>query len=169
MNSLLYTPLGVILLGVGATLTFDLTATLLKFLFKIPPSNICLVGRWLSHMPGGTFSHASISTAPRKNMECAIGWSAHYLIGTGFALAFVAVVGQPWLHQPTPIPALLFGVVTVLAPFVIMQPSMGLGLAASRASNPGLARMRSLINHLAFGLGLYLTAVFANALPGRLL
>ncbi len=169
MNPPLHTLVNVVLLGAGATLTFDLAATVLKVVFKVPPSNICLVGRWLSHMPGGTFAHANISGAERKTMECAIGWMAHYLIGTGFALAFVAVVGQPWLNQPTPIPALLFGIVTVLAPFLIMQPAMGLGVAATRAPNPGLARIRSLLNHLAFGLGLYLTAVLANALLGMVL
>lgn len=169
MNPLLHTLLSVLLLGVGATLTFDLTATLLKVAFKVPPSNICLVGRWLSHMPGGIFSDASILAAPRKSWECAIGWIAHYLIGTGFALAFVTLVGQPWLDRPTPIPAVMFGVVTVLAPFLIMQPAMGLGVAASRAPDPRLARLRSLINHLAFGVGLYLTALWAMEIVGMVI
>ncbi len=169
MNPQLHSLLSVVLLGAGATLTFDLTATLLKVVFKVPPSNICLVGRWIGHMPEGAFTHASISNAPRKRWECAIGWTAHYLIGTAFALAFVAVVGSSWLERPTPVPALLFGIVTVLAPFLIMQPSMGLGVAASRTPNPGLARMRSLLNHFAFGIGLYLTAMLTREILGMLI
>lgn len=165
MDPLTFT-LSSVVLGIGATLAFDIGATLLKVAFKVPPSNICLVGRWLRYMPGGTFTHLNIVSAPPKSWECPIGWTAHYLIGIGFALAFVTLVGSSWLQQPTPIPALAFGVVTVLAPFLIMQPSMGLGVAASRAPNPRLARWRSLFNHAAFGAGLYLTAVMAHGVLG---
>jgi Protein of unknown function (DUF2938) len=57
------------------------------------------------------------------------------------------------------LPALLFGVGTVLVPFLLMQPSFGLGIAASRAPNPTQARLRSLMAHTAFGVGLYVSAV----------
>lgn len=166
MNPPALTLINAILMGMGATLTFDLGALLLKHLFNVPPSNLCLVGRWLRHMPGGTFVHANIAAAPRQRFECVVGWLAHYLIGASFALTFVALVGSPWLQRPTLFPALGFGVVTVLAPFLIMQPSMGLGFAASRAPNPTLARWRSLLNHSAFGAGLYLSALLANGIFG---
>lgn len=153
-----------LLMGVGATLTFDLWGLFLKYAFKIPPSNLCLVGRWLRYMPEGIFTHANITVSPKKRAECAVGWLAHYTIGVTFALAFVAFAGKNWLQHPTLLPALLFGVVTVLAPFFIMQPSFGLGFAASKTSNPTQARFRSLMNHMAFGLGLY----FFGWLVGKL-
>jgi hypothetical protein len=78
------------------------------------------------------------------------------MIGITLAIAFVGLVGNDWLQHPTLMPALVFGVVTVLAPFFIMQPLFGLGFAASKTSNPSQARLRSLLNHAAFGLGLYL-------------
>ena len=93
-----------------------------------------------------------------------MGWIAHYTIGITFAIAFVALVGNDWLQHPTLIPAMVFGVVTVLAPFFVMQPSFGLGFAASKTSNPMQARLRSLMNHTAFGLGLYLFALLVNSL-----
>jgi hypothetical protein len=151
-------------MGLGATLTFDLGALFLKHTFKMAPSNICLVGRWLRYMPEGTFTHANIGSAPRKRAECTVGWIAHYMIGITFALIFVALVGSTWLQQPTLLPALAFGVVTVLAPFAIMQPSFGLGFAASKMPHPTPARVRSLLNHTAFGLGLYLFAWLVNGL-----
>lgn len=151
-----------ILMGLGATLSFDLWALFLKKAFKIPPSNICLVGRWLRYMPEGTFKHSNIGSAPRKSAECTVGWIAHYMIGITFAIAFVAFAGSDWLQQPTPIPAIAFGLVTVLAPFFIMQPLFGLGLAASKAPNPWQARIRSLMNHTAFGAGLYFFALLIN-------
>lgn len=164
MNTLALLLISAILMGLGATLTFDLWALFVKHVFKITPSNICLVGRWLRYMPEGTFTHANIGSAPPKRAECTVGWIAHYTIGITLALIFVALVGHTWLQQPTLLPALVFGVVTVVAPFAIMQPSFGLGFAASKLPNPTPARVRSLLNHTAFGLGLYLFAWLVNGL-----
>jgi hypothetical protein len=165
MNTLALFFVSAVLMGLGATLTFDLWALFLKYAFKMTPSNICLVGRWLRHMPEGIFTHSNIGSAPRKRAECTVGWIAHYMIGFTFALIFVALVGHTWLQQPTLLPALVFGVVTVLAPFAIMQPAFGLGFAASKLPNPTPARVRSLLNHTAFGIGLYLFALLINWLP----
>ncbi len=165
MHNLALSVVSAICMGLGATLTFDLWALFLKFALRMAPSNICLVGRWLRYMPEGIVRHANITaTAPRR-AECLLGWAAHYLIGVTFALVFVALAGPAWLRQPTPIPALLFGLATVLAPFFIMQPLMGLGLAASKTPQPEQARLRSLMNHAAFGAGLYLFGLLVSWLP----
>ena len=162
MNTLALPLVSAVLMGLGATLTFDLWALFLNHAFKMTPSNICLVGRWLRYMPEGIFTHSNIGSTPRKSAECTVGWIAHYMIGITFAIVFVASVGHTWLQQPTLLPALIFGVVTVVAPFAIMQPSLGLGFAASKLSNPTPARVRSLMNHMAFGIGLYLFALPIN-------
>ncbi|HMQ52366.1 MAG TPA: DUF2938 domain-containing protein [Anaerolineae bacterium] len=164
MNSLVLALISAVLMGLGATLTFDLWALFLKRAFKITPSSICLVGRWLCYMPEGVFTHSNIGSTPRKSAECTVGWIAHYMIGITFALVFVAVVGHTWLQRPTLTPAIGFGVVTVVAPLFIMQPALGLGFAASKVSNPTQARARSLMNHAAFGIGLYLFALLVNRL-----
>ena len=162
MNNLALSLNSTILIGIGATLTTDLWALFLKHAFNIAAPNYCLVGRWLRHIPEGIFKHSNIASAPPKSAECAVGWIAHYMIGITFAIAFVALAGNNWLQHPTLIPAIIFGVVTVSAPFFIMQPSFGLGFAASKTSNPMQARLRSLINHTAFGIGLYLFALLGN-------
>lgn len=164
MNSLALSLISAILIGLGATLTTDLWALFLNRAFKIPAPNYCLVGRWLRTMPEGIFRHSNIAFAPQKSAECTVGWIAHYMIGITFAIAFVALAGNNWLQHPTLIPAIIFGVVTVLMPFFIMQPSFGLGLAASKTSNPAQARLRSLMNHIAFGIGLYLFGLLINLL-----
>ncbi|MCX6134807.1 MAG: DUF2938 domain-containing protein [Ignavibacteriales bacterium] len=151
-----------IIIGLGATLTFDLWAQLLKHAFKITPSNICLVGRWLRYMPEGTFKHSNIVSSPQKSGECAVGWIAHYMIGTTFAIVFLALAGSDWLQHPTLIPAIVFGVVTVVAPFFIMQPAFGFGFAASKTPRPAQARLRTLMNHTAFGVGLYVFALLIS-------
>jgi len=81
---------------------------------------------------------------------------AHYLLGLSFAAVFFLCVGPAWVARPTLAPALAFGLVTVLVPLGVMQPSMGMGFAASRTPRPGAARVQSLITHAIFGFGLYL-------------
>ncbi|MCP2502249.1 MAG: DUF2938 domain-containing protein [Deltaproteobacteria bacterium] len=151
--------LGAIAIGIGATLLMDLWNLFLKRTFSIPSLNYCLLGRWLCHMPGGTFRHASIANAPEKPYECTIGKIAHYTIGVVFALFFVALVSGDWLMRPTLAPALLYGIGTVVFPFLIMQPSFGLGIAASRTPNPTRARLKSVATHTVFGVGLYVCAL----------
>jgi len=162
MNNLTLSLISAILIGLGATLTTDLWALFLKHAFKITAPNYCLVGRWLRYMPEGIFKHSNIASTPPKSTECTIGWIAHYMIGITFAIIFVAFVGDNWLQHPTLIPAIAFGVITVLMPFFIMQPSFGLGFAASKMSNPSQARLRSLMNHTVFGAGLYLFGLLVN-------
>jgi len=155
---------GAVVVGLGATLVMDLWTVFLKRAFNIPSPNYCLVGRWLHHMTDGVFMHRSISAAAERPAECTFGWIAHYTIEVLFAFALVALTTPQWLQSPTLMPALIFGIVTVGMPFFIMHPSFGLGLAASKAPNPMQARLRSLMNHAAFGVGLYVSALVMNSI-----
>lgn len=158
--------LGAAIIGVGASLLMDGWNLLLKRAVEIPSLNYCLLGRWLLHMPEGTFSHSSISAAPQKRFECPVGWLAHYSIGVAFALAFLAAESGDWLAHPTLLPAFLFGIATVVFPLFIMQPALGLGIAASKTPKPTQARLKSLATHTVFGVGLYLCAlVVSHLLP----
>jgi hypothetical protein len=151
--------LGAIAIGIGASLGMDLWNLFLRRAFRIPSLNYCLLGRWLCHMPRGTFRHASIVSAPQKPLECAVGWIAHYTIGVVFALVFVVLTSGDWLESPTLLPALFFGIGTVVFPLFIMQPALGLGIASSRIPNPTKARLKSLATHTVFGVGLYVCAL----------
>jgi hypothetical protein len=154
--------IGALLIGLGATLVIDLWALLLKRGFNIASLNYCLLGRWLLHMPTGTFVHDSIAAARPKRHECPPGWIAHYLIGTTLAVVFILLAPGTWLARPTLLPALAFGVVTTLMPYLVMQPALGLGIAASKTPNPGQARLKSLLTHAIFGVGLYIWALFLS-------
>jgi len=150
---------GAIAIGIGASLLMDLWNLFLKRTFSIQSLNYCLLGRWLRHIPEGTFWHASIADAPQKSSECAVGWIAHYTIGVVFALVFVVFISGDWLESPSLLPALLYGIGTVVFPLFITQPSFGLGIAAARSPNPAQARLKSLVTHTVFGLGLYVCAL----------
>ena len=154
-------------IGVGATLAMDLWTLARKRLFGTPPADYGLVGRWLAHMARGRFRHDRIAAAPPVRGERAIGWAAHYGIGIAFAGILLAVCGLAWARHPTLVPALALGVATVAAPFLLMQPAMGAGIAASRTTRPNAARLQSLVTHAFFEFGLYAAGLILNFLSGE--
>lgn len=156
--------LPVLATGAGATLATDLWALVRRPLLGVPPPDWGQVGRWVGHMPRGRFRHDSIRSAPPVPGERLLGWTAHYAIGVGFAALVPLVAGPGWLAEPTAGPALAVGLGTVLAPFLLMQPGMGAGIAASRTPKPAAARLQSVLTHLVFGAGLYLSALGAGIL-----
>jgi hypothetical protein len=91
-----------------------------------------------------------------------IGWTAHYVIGIAFAAMLLAGWGLDWACHPTISPALIVGIGSVVAPFFVMQPAMGAGIAASRTPRPAVARLHSVVTHAVFGLGLYVTALVVS-------
>lgn len=145
------------LVGVGATVIMDAAGEVLRRATGVEPLDYRLVGRWLGHMRRGGFRHESIRSAEPVHGERAVGWLAHYSIGTGFAVA-LEVARPGWSARPTLGAALVTGLVTTAAPWLVMQPAFGMGVAASRTPQPGLARWRSLRTHVIYGAGLYVTA-----------
>jgi hypothetical protein len=135
-----------------------------KFWLGVPLPDYGLVGRWLIYMARGRFRHDSVPALPAVKGEAPTGWIAHYLVGVAFAAILLSIWGVEWVGHPTVGPALLVGVATVAAPFVIVQPAMGLGIAASRARRPGSARVQSVVTHVVFGLGLYASGWAAHLL-----
>ena len=148
----------VVITGVGATVVMDVWGFIRQRALGISAPNYGLVGRWFAHMASGRFRHASIAAAAPMPYERLIGWSAHYLIGIAFAALLVGIWGLQWLRHPTLAPALLLGIATVAAPFFLMQPGMGAGIASSRTPHPGAARLQSILTHTIFGAGLYAAA-----------
>lgn len=152
------------LLGIGATIVMDLWALILKLCGQ-PTLNFSLVGRWVGHMTNGQFVHRpSIAQKERIPAENVLGWGVHYATGIIFAFIFIFLLGETWFTSPVLWPALFFGVITVAAPYFIMQPAMGAGIAASKTPNPNKARLMSLLSHSVFGLGLYLTGLVLQPL-----
>lgn len=148
---------GAVLLGTLATALLDIWILLLKR-FNVPALDMALLGRWIGHLLQGGLIHGPIAGAAKVRGERAIGWAAHYGIGIVFAAVFVAATGGAWMRQPTPLPALLFGVATVVAPLFILQPALGAGIASSRTRTPLRNVVKSVVNHTVFGGSLFLAA-----------
>jgi hypothetical protein len=165
MNLLIEDIARVAAIGVGATATMDLWLLLLQRL-GVPTLDLAMIGRWVGHWRRGVFRHAAIGRAAPVRGELALGWLVHYATGLAFATVLVGVYGIEWTRSPTAVPALLVGLATVGAPWLVMQPAMGAGIASSKTPSPAKNRMRSLVNHAVFGLGLYLTAQLVASLAG---
>jgi len=152
-----------LLIGLCATALMDAWLWLLSRL-GVPTSSFAMVGRWVGHFAHGEFAHAAIAKAAPIRFELAWGWLTHYVVGIAYAALLVGVLGTAWLEQPTVCPALLFGALTVAAPWFVMQPAMGAGVLALNTPTPMKNALRSLANHAVFGAGLYVAAaVLAGA------
>jgi hypothetical protein len=148
-----------IIIGAGATALLDIWNLILNKVFNVPLPNWAMVGRWFSHTTKGKFAHESIGKAQAVHKELAIGWIAHYVVGILFAASVMIIWGLEWALAPTLLPALIIGLVTVGCGWFILQPGMGLGVAAAKMPNATNIRLRGVLGHIIFGLGLYGTAL----------
>jgi Protein of unknown function (DUF2938) len=150
--------LRIVVIGIGATLIVDIWS-FIQSLFKIKSLNYRYVGRWIANFPKGKFYHKNIMKTPPVRSELLIGWTAHYLIGITFSFLLILVYGKEWLENPLYYPAVFIGLITVIAPFIIMQPAFGFGIASSKLLKPNIRRLKSLLTHLIYGVGLYITGL----------
>lgn len=149
--------LRVLLIGIAATALMDVWLLLLKLL-RVPTLPFAFIGRWAGHLARGRWKHEAIAKSAPVAHERLLGWATHYAVGIAFAAVLVALWGMAWVHKPTLAPALAVGMASVLAPWCVMQPSMGAGVAYSKTAAPLRNALRSLATHTVFGAGLYLAA-----------
>ncbi|UCE25471.1 MAG: DUF2938 family protein, partial [Candidatus Zixiibacteriota bacterium] len=127
--------LEMVLMGVVATLFMDLLAILLAKMKIIRPSvGAEVVGRWALYTLRGKFIHDDIYKTPALNNEKSAALVSHYLIGIVLAgiYLFLELKVPTIRHQPWA--ALIFGLATVLLPWLWLYPSIGLGFLASKTS-----------------------------------
>lgn len=148
----------VLFIGIGATLVMDLWTLLLRRL-GVTTLNYAMVGRWAGHLLQGRWRHSAIGKAEPVRGELAWGWVLHYVAGLLFAGLLIALAGEAWLSQPALLPALSFGVISVLVPLCVIQPALGAGYFAANTPAPLKSCLRSLATHCVFGSGLYLAAL----------
>lgn len=146
-----------ILVGIGATLIMDSWSWWQKNVLHNPTLDYAFVGRWFIYR--GQLVHRPIMATPSVKGETFLGWFLHYFIGIIIALIHVLIFGKMWLFEPTLIPALMTGFVTIVFPFYVIQPCLGFGIAANKTPSPWKARWLSLLTHSVYGLGLFFAAL----------
>ena len=145
------------LVGVGGTVVLDLYALMMSRVLGVPATNWAMVGRWFGNMAHGQFVQVAMSEAAPVKGELAIGWIAHYAIGIGYGLLLLGLWGKAWLERPTLVPPMILAWVLLVAPYLMMMPGMGMGIAGSRTPKPNVTRLKSVMGHSVFGLGMYAT------------
>lgn len=150
------------MIGIVATVLMDIWAAIAKHVFRLPTADWAMVGRWFGHMPRGVLLHPAISSAAPIRNEIVLGWIGHYVIGVCYGLAYLYIVQVVLSGVPTLVSALGFGLATLFAPWLIMQPAMGAGVFASRTPRPSIVRLTNLSMHAVFGVSLYLGWLLAR-------
>jgi hypothetical protein len=151
-------------MGVTGSALMDAWSLILRRRFHVPTLDYALLGRWIGHFPQGRFFHERIASADPVRGERPLGWVAHYSIGVAFAFLLLAIWGLDWARSPTIWPALLIGLGTIAAPWFVMQPAIGAGIAGSRTPDPRATRLRNIGTHAVYGVGLYLSGVALSIL-----
>lgn len=159
--------LQVIFIGLGATVVMDLWAWIQRRFLGIPSLNYALVARWAFYIPKGKFVHKPIMSTQPVMGEKFWGWVLHYATGAVFALFHVLVMGTEWLANPTIVPSLMTGIVTIVFPFFVIQPCLGFGIAATKTPVPWKSRMLSLLAHTSYGIGLFMVSSLMRLIGGN--
>jgi len=148
-----------VIIGIGATALMDIWTVLYGVTSGGGLPNWAPAGRWFKEVAKGRVFHDDINAAEPYRHERTLGWIGHYAVGIIYGLLLVLIVGSAWLDTPTFLPAWIFAIVAVGAGWFLMQPGMGLGVAASKTPNPNKVRVLNLVAHTFFALGLYGTAL----------
>ncbi|SMR73015.1 Protein of unknown function [Aliiroseovarius halocynthiae] len=148
-------------LGLCATIIMDVVAVLRQG-WGATNGFYCLVGRWIARVPDVGFVHQDIRAAHTAHFEAPLGWGAHILLGALFGVAFLAMFGPSAVKVPQIWQGLSFGLATVLVPWLVFQPLFGWGIAVAKLPNPWKMRLKSVITHGVFGLGLWVSAILLN-------
>lgn len=148
-----------IVIGSIGSAFIDAWSLVLRRALHVSTLDYAMLGRWIGHFPRGQFFHKRIASASPVRGERPLGWVAHYAIGIGFALVLLVTWGNNWAESPTIIPPLLVGLASIAAPWFIMQPAFGAGIAGAKTPNPLASRLRNLGTHTVYGVGLYLGAL----------
>ncbi len=145
----------ILLMGIFATFFMDVTARMLiRSKIVRPTIEPQVVGRWALYMLKGKFVHKDIRLIPALKYEIPAAFLSHYLIGAVLAgiyfsleLSVPAIRSQIWA-------SLVFGVTTILLPWLWLYPAIGIGLLASKTKKQSDYIILSIINHLNFGIGM---------------
>lgn len=146
--------LEILAVGVVATAASDIWQQMQKPITGIPAANWPVTGRWVLGWRQGRLYDPMIGKRPSLKGESAVGWSFHYLIGIIYGAIYLGLIYAASM-VPTLFNGLIFGLITLAAPFLLMKPALGGGLFGLKASNPGKGLFLSISAHAVFGIGLY--------------
>jgi hypothetical protein len=149
------------LIGCRATAFLDLWSLFLRLAFRAPCPTSAWSSRWFSHMSKAGYQGMHPLRLPHRCIPNArSAGSPTYVIGAFNGLAIVSVrIRRLGLAKPTIMPALIIGLVTVLPAIphhATRVRAWPCGIPSTQSMH---ARIRTLLSHTVFGIGLYDCAI----------
>jgi len=88
--------------------------------------------------------------------ERIVGWIGHYFTGGALALTYPAIFLGLSIAVPgnNVIPGLIWGLVTVLLPWLVLFPGFGWGLFGARSPRNVRPLLSPIVEHSIYGLGM---------------
>jgi hypothetical protein len=148
--------------GIAAATAADAGRTLYQLATGFPPVNWSVSGRWFLMALSGQPYVPNIGAAPTLPNELLAGHIAYYTISILFAAVYLLALSQIFKRKPSVRNGLLFGWITMIFPFFVQMPAMGMGILALNTTTPVLIMLRTVVHHSSFGLGLALGALLAD-------
>jgi uncharacterized membrane protein YeaQ/YmgE (transglycosylase-associated protein family) len=142
--------------GVLGSLTMDVSNHLLARTGVLVKIDLSMIGRMAAGWARGRFRYGHPRGIQQVARERSFGYLAHYMIGVGLAVLYVF----GWNHLiggfPSPLWAVAYGAATTLAAYLVIFPSIGLGVCGRHSPDGITAPLSSLVNHIFFGIGMAL-------------
>ena len=146
--------LQILVVGVGACAIFDIWQRIFYWFTAIPPSNWAMVGRWTHGLiTKGQLFLCDIEGQSEKKLELIIGWIVHYFVAAVYAAIYAFLLSVRVITTGI-FDGLLFGIISVLVPWLFFLPCLGKGVMARFTSNPRLICALALMMHSLFGVSL---------------
>jgi hypothetical protein len=105
--------------------------------------------------------HTPIGDTAAVQGELALGWAMHYLVGLAYGFAYVGLIVYGLERQPSLLNGLVFGACSVVIPWFILQPGLGIGVMGRKTPRPAIPILNALSNHLVYGVALFAGAWLA--------
>jgi Protein of unknown function (DUF2938) len=144
-----------VIAGIFATVVLDLWQRVLYAASGIPPANWGLIGRWFAHLPRGRLVHRPIADSAAVPGEAAIGWTMHYLVGLAYGFAYLGLLLYGFERPPSLLNGFIFGTVSVVIPWFLLQPCLGIGVMGRLTADPRIPTFNALTSHMLYGVALY--------------
>jgi hypothetical protein len=146
-----------ILSGIWATFFMDSLAKILargKIIYPFVTREA--MGRWFMYMWKGKFTHEDILRTRALKNEQVWYYLSHYLIGILLAGFYLLPASRIQVLQEQLWLIIVYGLLTVAFSWFWLLPGIGLGFLAKKSAKRGRILTTNLINHLNFGIGLYI-------------
>ena len=146
--------LEIVIVGVGACVVFDVWQRIFHWFTAIPPSNWAIVGRWtIGLLTSGQVMAHDLELRPNRRNELGVGWFVHYAVAVVYAAIFMLLMRANILSDGFT-DGLLFGVVSVVVPWLFFLPCLGKGIMGRLTPNPPLVCALALMMHSIFGVAI---------------